>query len=57
METDSGTQLQVSATQEISVSKNTGDKKVSNMETELLFLREKIEKNKNVKLRVLNLIS
>ena len=27
METDSGTQLQVSATQEVSVSKNTGDKK------------------------------
>ena len=26
------------------MSKNTGDKKVSNMETELLFLREKVEK-------------
>ena len=44
METDCGTQLQVSATQEISVSKNTGDKKVSVMESELLFLREKLEK-------------
>ena len=44
METDCGTQLQVSATQEISVSKNTGDKKVSVMESELLFLREKFEK-------------
>ena len=44
MQTDSGTQLHVSATQEVSVSKNTGDKKVSNTETELLFLREKVEK-------------
>ena len=44
IETDSGTQLQVSATQAVSVRKNTGDKKVSIMETELLFLREKVEK-------------
>ena len=44
METDSGSQLQVSATQEVSMSENTGYKKVSNMETELYFLREKVEK-------------
>ena len=59
METKSGTQLQVSATQEVSVSKNTGDKKVSNMETELLFLREKVEKQEceitGLKLKELNI--
>ena len=44
METDSGTQLQVSATQEVSVSKITGDQKLNDMETELLFLREKVDK-------------
>ena len=44
METDSGTQLQVVSTKEVFVSTTTGDKKVSNVELELLFLREKIEK-------------
>ena len=59
METDSGTQLQVSATKEVSVSKITADKKVSNMETELLFLREKVEKQEceimGLKLKQLNI--
>ena len=59
METDSGTQLQVFSTQEVSVSNNTGDKKVSIMETELLFLREKVEKQEceitGLKLKQLNI--
>ena len=59
METDSGTQLQVSATQEVSVSENTAYKKVSNMETKLLFLREKVEKQEceitGLKLEQLNI--
>ena len=46
METDSGTQLQVSTAQEVSVNKNTGDKKVSNMETELLFCGKKLKNRK-----------
>ena len=48
MKTDSGTQLQVSATQEVSVSKNTGDKKVSNMETELLRAQERYTSKNSV---------
>ena len=54
METGTGTQLQVSATQEVSVSKFMGDKKVSNMELELFFFAGKNWKNKSVKLRVLS---
>ena len=46
METDSGTQLQVVSTKEVFKSTNTGDKKVKNVESELLFLREKIGKTR-----------